>query len=90
MALENLSIHRDAHNADALKFTCCAKSIRKAESVILQIPKPKNKRAQPKKSLGKQPAKDLDKPETLTSTSGAVKIWDNLKNLLSKVELNNY
>ena len=56
MALESLSIHRNAHNSEALRFTCCAKAIRKADSVVIQIPKPKVKRAQPKKSLGKQPA----------------------------------
>ena len=62
MALENLNIHRNAHNSEALKFTCCAKNIRMAESVVIQIPKPKVKRAQPKKSLGKQPATPVSEP----------------------------
>ena len=55
MALENLTIKRSAANSDALCFTCSAKQIRMVESQVISIPKPKVKRAQPKKSLGKQP-----------------------------------
>lgn len=56
MALENLTIKRTAANSDALCFSCSAKQIRMVESKIISLPKPKVKRAQPKKSLGKQPA----------------------------------
>jgi hypothetical protein len=56
MALENLTIHRTAANSDALCFSCSAKQIRMVESKIISLPKPKMKRAQSKKSLGKQPA----------------------------------
>ena len=56
MALENLTVHRSATKSEALCFSCSAKQIRMVESRIINIPKPKVKRAQPKKSLGKQPA----------------------------------
>ncbi|MEI6806055.1 MAG: phage baseplate protein [Myxococcaceae bacterium] len=59
MALENLTIKRTAANSDALCFSCSAKQIRMVESKIINIPKPKVKRAQPKKSLGKQPATEV-------------------------------
>ncbi len=55
MALENLTIKRTAANSDALCFSCSAKQIRMVESKIISLPKPKMKRAQAKKSLGKQP-----------------------------------
>src|SRR3989338_6434358 len=51
MALENLTIKRSAANSDALCFSCSAKEIRMVESKIISLPKPKVKRAQPKKSL---------------------------------------
>ena len=56
MVLENLTIQREARTAGALRFSCSAKQIRWAESQVIRLPKPKEKRAQPKKSLGKQPA----------------------------------
>lgn len=75
MALENLTIKRNAANSEALCFTCSAKQIRMVESQIISLPKPKMKRAQPKKSLGKQP---LEK----TSEAMATKTQSLLSSLL--------
>lgn len=69
MALENLTIHKTAAHSDALCFSCSAKQIRMVESKIINIPKPKVKRAQPKKSLGKQPATQASEAVTKKTQS---------------------
>lgn len=61
MVLESLSIERGG--GDFLKFRCTAKQIRITNQQRIEIPAPKVNRAQKKKNLGKQPAKELPKVE---------------------------
>lgn len=61
MVLESLSVERGGGNSASLHFTCTAKQIRVVEQARIPVPKPKVERAKPKKNLGKQESKKMER-----------------------------
>ncbi len=69
MVIENIIVNRNASSAECLRFSCTAKQIKRAQNITIEIPRPKIKRAQPKKSVGKQPAVKASEPVTKRAKS---------------------
>ena len=75
MVLESLSVERGGGACASLQFQCTAKQIRFVNQKLINVPKPKTSRTQPKQKKGLQETKPipLEKAEALKNDSSMAK-----------------